>query len=97
MTNKYSDYAAGSHDFGLMRSSGFLSGRSGPEKPYIFCPLKKSGMAGGAECSGDRCAYSDGAGCLRTCPTPNIGKLCPLPCNVTCDTSCGFYKEERDE
>lgn len=97
MTNKYSDYAAGSHDFGLMRSSGCLSGRSEPEKPRIFCPLKSGGVGRGVECIGDKCAYSDGAGCLKTCPTPNPGKRCPLPCNVACDTDCGFYKEDHDK
>ena len=94
--SKYTSYAEGAYNLGLVRAVTDVHIPAEP-KPRIFCPLKKSGMAGGAECSGERCAYSGGAGCLRTCPTPNIGKLCPLPCNVTCDTSCGFYKEEHDE
>ena len=94
--SKYTDYAEGAYNMGLVRVGADVHIPAEPKR-RIFCPLKKSGMAGGAECSGERCAYSDGAGCLRTCPTPNIGKLCPLPCNVTCDTSCGFYKEERGE
>ena len=92
-----SEWTAGSYDFGLVRSSGFLSGRSEPEKPRIFCPLKQGGMNCGAKCIGDECAYSDGAGCLRTCPAPNPGKKCPLPYNKTCDMNCGFYKEDHDE